>query len=77
MNTLFNKVLGENEKCVFHSSLKNRGNFLTNPIIPHRNVKEFEVRSLRGRMSTKKSYSKKLSTKMPYIFLIISKTMKQ
>ena len=25
MNTLFNKVLGENEKCVFHFYLKTEG----------------------------------------------------
>ena len=27
MNTLFNKVLGENEKCVFYFYLKNRRGF--------------------------------------------------
>lgn len=33
-NTLFNKVLGENEKCVFHFYVKNRRNLLANRIIP-------------------------------------------
>ena len=32
MNTSFKKVLGENEKCFFHFLLKNRRNFLANPI---------------------------------------------
>lgn len=32
-NMLFNKVLGENEKCVFHFYLKNQRNFLVNPIV--------------------------------------------
>ena len=30
---LFNKVLGESEKCVFHFYLKNQRNFLVNPIV--------------------------------------------
>ena len=38
---LFNKVLGENEKCVF--LLTNRRHFLTNPIYKHRS---FYIRSL-------------------------------
>ena len=32
MNTLFNKSLGENEKCVFYFYLKNRRHFLANSI---------------------------------------------
>ena len=32
VNTLFNKVLGESEKCVFYFYLKTKKNFLANPI---------------------------------------------
>ena len=32
VNTLFNKILGENEKCAFYFYLKNRRHFLANPI---------------------------------------------
>ena len=32
VNMLFNKVLGENEKCVFYLYLKTEGTFLGQPI---------------------------------------------
>ena len=32
VNTLFNKVLCENEKCVFYFSLRTEGNFFANSI---------------------------------------------
>ena len=39
MNTLFNKVLGENEKCVFYFYLKTEGNFWpTQYFIPGRRL---------------------------------------